>query len=95
MNEQANRTTTSTYFALLSEFGSSEIPLADCCEKYFGVSPKMAGEKAAQRALPVPTYRVGSQKSGWLVNAVDLANLIEQKLAEGQEAWACHNRRVA
>jgi hypothetical protein len=41
----------STYFALMSEFGSGTVPLAQVCEKYFGLN-----EAQAQRGLEIISY---------------------------------------
>jgi hypothetical protein len=62
-----------TYFGLLAEFGESEIPLERVCEKYFGLSTPKAKRRACLQQLPVPAYRAGSQKSPWLISAIDLA----------------------
>lgn len=71
----------STYFGLLAEFGCAEIPLAECCQKYFDLSPEEAKRRASMHRLPVPAYRAGSQKSPWLVAAEDLAALIDAQKA--------------
>ena len=77
----------STYFALLAEFGTQDIPLTDICSKYFGLNEKQAKQKATMRQLPIPCYRGGSQKSPWLCNAKDLADFIDKNLAEAREEW--------
>lgn len=44
--------------------------------------------RAGAQALPVPVYRAGdSQKSPWLVSAVDLARYLDAKRAEAHELW--------
>ena len=68
-----------TYFGLLAEFGESEIPLERVCEKYFGLSTPKAKRRACLQQLPIPAYRAGSQKSPWLISAIDLANHIDEK----------------
>ena len=65
-----------TYFGLLAEFGESEIPLERVCEKYFGLSTPKAKRRACLQQLPIPAYRAGSQKSPWLISAIDLAQHI-------------------
>lgn len=67
----------STYFGLLAEFGEANIPLAKVSEKYFGVSYVEARRRAPAKLLPCRTFRLGGQKSPWLVSAVDLAELID------------------
>lgn len=72
----------STYFGLLAEFGAAEIPLANMCDKYFGLDEKTAKARAARGKLPVKAYRpTSSQKSGWLVSASDLAEHLDRMKA--------------
>ncbi len=72
-----------TLFLLMAEFGTGEIPLVDCCEKYFGIAAEQAKRLAAKYSLPVPAYRsAGSQKGQWLVSATDLANHLDKMKAE-------------
>lgn len=88
---------TSTYFALMAEFGTAQLPLEAICEKYFGLSFKEACRRAPFQQLPVPVFRSGSQKSGWLVDAADLARLIDDSAGEARRLWLALNdpRRVA
>jgi hypothetical protein len=84
---------TSTYFALLAEFGTSEIPLADCCEKYFGLSERTASNKAKVNQLPIPVYRArDSQKSPLLVNAGVLAEHIDRQIELAKQEWDLFNK---
>jgi len=77
----------STYFSLLAEFGTGDIPLQDICQKFFGLNIRKAGEKARTQQLPIPVYRGGSQKSLWLVSSVDLSNFIDKKREQAQKDW--------
>lgn len=77
-----------TYFGLLAEFGESEIPLDRICEKYFGLSSAKAKRRACLQQLPVPSYRAGSQKSPWLISAIDLANHIDEQRTIATRQWA-------
>ncbi len=77
-----------TYFGLLAEFGESEIPLDRICEKYFGLSSAKAKRRACLQQLPVPAYRAGSQKSPWLISAIDLANHIDKQRTIATRQWA-------
>ena len=77
-----------TYFGLLAEFGESEIPLDRVCEKYFGLSLAKAKRRACLQQLPVPAYRVGSQKSPWLISASDLAKHIDAKRSIAAKQWS-------
>lgn len=78
-----------TYFGLLAEFnGRSELPLDEVAPRYFGISARTASVRAGSQALPVPVYRAGdSQKSPWLVSAIDLANYLDTRRAEAHELW--------
>lgn len=54
-----------TFFALMAEFGTAQIPV-ERCAALFGLSPKKAEEYASRQKLPVPAFRIGSQKApGW------------------------------
>lgn len=78
---------TSTYFALLAEFGTAEIELSKVCEKFFGLKEDEAKRHAAMRRLPIAAHRGGSQKSPWLINAADLAKLIDDRRAAAVVEW--------
>ncbi|TNH19977.1 pyocin activator PrtN family protein [Halomonas sp. BL6] len=82
-----------TYFGLLAEFnGRAELPLDEVAPRFFGISPRTASFRAGAQALPVPAYRAGdSQKSPWLVSALDLAQYLDQKRAEAREQWKMVN----
>lgn len=77
----------STFFTLMAEYGTGDIPLEKCCEKYFGMSLTKASAHARHQTLPVPAYRGGSQKSMWLINATDLANHIDKLQAKARLDW--------
>lgn len=67
-----------TYFGLMSEFGTNEIPLVDMCMKFLGMSPEVAKYEAARGTLPLPVYRLpGGQKRPWLVDAKALATYLD------------------
>lgn len=78
----------STYFGLLAEFGGSEIPLERICVKFFGLSVPKAKRRACLQQLPIPAYRTGSQKSPWLISAIDLAKLIDRQRLTSAKEWA-------
>ena len=77
----------STTRHLIAEFGTREIPLAQLCDRYLGISYKVARERAALATLPVPTYRAHGQKSPLLVRAEDLAALLDREYADARERW--------
>jgi len=77
----------STYFALMAEFNTGDIPLKVCCEKYFGLSIQKAGSRARAQQLPVPCFRGGSQKSEWLISIEDLAEWLEKMKEEARTDW--------
>lgn len=69
----------STYFGLLAEFGEANIPLDRVAPKYFGLSYEEARRRAPSKLLPCAAFRLGGQKSPWLVSAADLAELIDRQ----------------
>lgn len=77
----------STFFMLCAEFGTAQIPLRDCCEKFFGLSEKEASRRAIKQQFPFPVYRGGSQRSKWIVRADDLAIYLDEIRAESLRDW--------
>ena len=77
----------STFFGLMAEFGSSQIPLAACCRTYFGCNEPQAKTLAARNALPVPAFKLGGKKSGWFIKAEELAEHIDHQSEIGRKRW--------
>lgn len=74
----------STFFGILAEFGEANIPLEKVAPKYFGLSYAEACRRAPAKLLPCRAFRLGGQKSPWLVNAADLAELIDRRRKQAQ-----------
>jgi hypothetical protein len=72
----------STYFGLLAELGEANIPLACVAPKYFGLSYEEARRRAPTQMLPCRVFRLGGQKSPWVVSAFDLAELIDRRRSQ-------------
>ncbi|MGH8140196.1 MAG: pyocin activator PrtN family protein [Steroidobacteraceae bacterium] len=64
---------------MLAEFGEANIPLERVAPKYFGLSFEEARRRAPSKMLPCKAFRLGGQKSPWLVSAADLADLIDRQ----------------
>lgn len=77
---------TRTLFLLLAEFGTGHIPV-ERCAAHFGMTPAAAKAAAARQNLPVPAFRLGSQKSPWLVSAEGLASYIDAKSEAAAAEW--------
>jgi Pyocin activator protein PrtN len=75
----------STFFGLLAEFGEANIPLEKVSPKYFGLSYDEARRRASAKLLPCRVFRLGGQKSPWLVSAADLAELIDRQRQKAGE----------
>lgn len=75
-----------TLFLVLAEYGTAQIPVERCAAQ-FGMTPNEAKAAARRQALPVPCYRLGSQKSPWVVDAAALANHIRAKRAAAEVEW--------
>ena len=91
LRSQKANVVNSTYFGLLAEFGEANIPLARVAPKYFGLSFEEARRRAPTQMLPCPVFRLGGQKSPWLVSATDLAELIDRR--RGQAAKPAELKR--
>ena len=72
----------STFFALMAEFETGEIPLDEMCAKYFGLK-----KRASLSTLPVPAYHGGSNKSPWLVSTSELATYLDTKKEAARADW--------
>ena len=78
-----------TRFLLLAEFETTLIPLSGIAEKYLGMKPSTAENKARTGELPFPTLRVGeSQKSPRMVHVEDLAAFIDLRRKEAREEYS-------
>ena len=76
-----------TVFLLLAEYETGISPLDKVADRWFGLRVRKAAERAAAGALPVPAFRMGSQKSQWQIHATDLAHWIdEQRIAAAERA---------
>lgn len=75
-----------TFFALMAEYGTAQIPVEKCAS-LFGLAPKKAEEYAGRQRLPVPAFRIGSQKSPWLVDAHELAKHLDAVKEQARKDW--------
>jgi hypothetical protein len=82
-----------TLLALLATHGP-QVELAKVCE-LFGLSVEEAAKRAARQALPVPCYRIGSQKSPWIVDAPALADYLNSQRAKARKEWSAINGDAA
>jgi hypothetical protein len=76
-----------TLVLLMATYRDAVVPLADICEKYFGLGVPKAKRAARMRKLPVPVLRLGDQKSPWMVRLTDLAEYIDNTSAQATKAW--------
>ena len=79
LTEREDLDMNSTFFGLLAEFGEANIPLDKVAPKYFGLSHEEARRRAPAKLLPCKAFRLGGQKSPWLVSAADLAEVIDRQ----------------
>ncbi len=75
-----------TLFLVLAEYGTAQIPVERCAHQ-FGMTPNQAKDAAKRQVLPVPAYRLGSQKSPWVVDATALASHIRLKREMAEVEW--------
>ena len=71
-----------TEFLLWAQYESAVLRLADVAQDFLGMSPAKASRLAGSRELPVPAFRLGSQKSPWFIHVVDLAAHIDRQREE-------------
>lgn len=75
-----------TVLLLVAEYGTAQIPLEQCA-RLFGLTAGEAAKRAARAALPVPAFRLASQKSPWLVDAGSLASYLDEQKAAAETEW--------
>ena len=76
-----------TAFLLLAQYGKADVPLSDVASDYLGMTQKEANTRAKRAALPFPAYRVGSNKSPWLVRVTDLAAYLDAEREKAARDW--------
>ncbi|MGK3630405.1 pyocin activator PrtN family protein [Enterobacter cloacae] len=78
-----------TLYFLMAEYETVTPALADIAEKYLGMKPRTAEDKAAVGRLPIPTFRLGdTQKAPRLVHLEDLAHHIDKMREKAQKEHA-------
>lgn len=84
-----------TLFFLMAEFNTAHPKLEDVAPRYLGLQPAEAKRAAGLRTLPIPAFRLGSQKSPWLVAIDDLAKYLDQAKEEARrETFGAERRRA-
>ena len=79
---------TSTYFALMAEFGSAQIELGECSVKYFGLGIETANRRAGSQALPVPSFKIATKN---FIKAEVLAQYIDEQSEKAMKEWQSVN----
>lgn len=78
-----------TTFLLMAEFETAVVHLSQIAEKYLGMRPSTAEQKAAEGKLSLPTFRVGdTQKAPRMVHISDLAEHIDRRRAEAKKEFS-------
>ncbi|WP_425508245.1 pyocin activator PrtN family protein [Tahibacter soli] len=72
---------------LMAEYGTGQIPLSKCAH-LFGLSTDEAAKRAGRQSLPVPTFRAGTQKSPWMIDAARLATYLDRQKERAESDWA-------
>lgn len=78
---------TSTYFTLMAEFGTGHIPVVEIGKKYFGYDERKAKTEAAKNGYPFPVFRVGTQKSTWMVDIADFSTYLDEVKDKAKEQY--------
>ena len=84
-----------TIFLLMAEFNTAHPKLEDVAHRYLGLKPAEAKRAAGLRTLPIPAFRLGSQKSPWLVSVTDLADCLDRAMDEARRETFGVSRRQA
>ena len=83
----------STYATLLVEHRTTVVPLRDIAKPYLGTSVERAQVMANRGELELPVFRLGNQRSPWLVHLYDLAQHIDTHRA-GAGSTAIYEEEV-
>jgi hypothetical protein len=74
-----------TFFLVMAEFESVEIPLEKICDR-FGLKLPQAKREAAGHELPVPFYK-NTPKGGYFCNATDWARYLDSNATAARNEW--------
>lgn len=78
----------STEIQLVFLYKAAAVELENICEKYLGLSPKVAKQRAALHTLPFPTFRLtDSAKAPIMVKVSDLARHIDDQHEAAAKSW--------
>ena len=75
-----------TLLMLMAEYGTGHIPLARCAH-LFGLGSDEAAKRAGRQSLPIPAFRVGTQKSPWMIDAALLATYLDKQKSRAESDW--------
>lgn len=78
---------TSTYFSLFAEFGTAHIPITEIGRKYFGYSDSKSKTEALKNNYPFPVFRIGGQKSIWVVDIAVVADYLDAAMDKAKKEW--------
>lgn len=77
-----------TLMLLMARYETATIPLEDIREEYFNVTSKRESDaKARSHDYPIPVFKLGGQRSPWMVHIKDLAAHIDKVQQEQKEIW--------
>lgn len=82
-----------TQFALITTYGTNEIPVVELAKNLYGIERDEANKRAGRQEFPFPVYRAPnhrgkvSQKSPWLADASDVAAAIDQAKEAARKDW--------
>ena len=74
-----------TFFTLMAEFGTGEIPITEVGKKYFNYSEDVSKRYASENKFPFPVFKAGSGKSQWFVDIKALAEYLDKRKEEGNK----------
>jgi Pyocin activator protein PrtN len=75
----------STYFALLMEFGTAHVPVTVFAKKYMDMEEDWAKKMATANKFPINVFRIGGQKSPWMIDIKDAADYIDAEVEKAKK----------
>ncbi|MDC5702972.1 pyocin activator PrtN family protein [Vibrio europaeus] len=74
-------------FALLALHGPT-VQLNDICDKYLGITPKTASQRAKAADLPFPVFKLrDSERAPYMVETSELATFLESQMKAAKDEW--------
>jgi hypothetical protein len=80
-----------TLFLLMAQYKEAIIPATIVAKKYFNHDEKKAKAECLRQGYPFPVFRLGNNKSEWMVAVADLAKYIDEQREKAEKEFKAVN----